>query len=53
MSIDNGNEHVKYVECLQRGNKVLWLMGLIPIRSNKNVVLVQCKEEERLQSEKE
>jgi PB1 domain len=34
-SIDSGNEHVKYVECLERGRKMSGLMGLIPIRSKK------------------
>jgi hypothetical protein len=48
-SIDSENEHVKYVDCLERGRKVSRLMGLIPIRSNDDVVLVQCEEEERLQ----
>jgi hypothetical protein len=32
MSIDNGNEHVKYVECLERGKKGSGQMGLILIR---------------------
>jgi PB1 domain len=31
-SIDSGNENVKHVECLERGRKMLGLMGLIPIR---------------------
>jgi PB1 domain len=34
-SIDSENEHVKYVECLERGKKMSGLMGLIPIRSKK------------------
>jgi hypothetical protein len=52
-SIGSENEHVKYVECLERGRKMSGLIGLIQIRTNKDVVLAQCEEEERLQSEKE
>jgi PB1 domain len=34
-SIDSENEHVKYVECLERERKMSRLMGLIPMRSKK------------------
>jgi PB1 domain len=52
-NIDNENEYVKYAECLERGKKVSGQMRLILIRSNEDVVLAQCEEEERLQLEKE
>jgi hypothetical protein len=44
---------VEYVECLERGRKVSGLMGLIPIKSNEDVILSQYEKKEKLQSEKE
>jgi hypothetical protein len=42
-SIDSGNEHVKYVEYLERGGKVL---GLIRSDQIRMYHLAQCEEEE-------
>jgi hypothetical protein len=45
IGVGNDNEHVRYVECLERGRKVSGLMELILIRLNIDVVLAQCEEE--------